>query len=67
MQIEVVYSLRAFSFTRPCINLDRKSRLACIRIGFIASEKWNKKVTLASYELKATLKKIILQPKKKKR
>ena len=37
-QIKVGNSLRAFPFTRPRINSDRKSRLACTRNGFIASE-----------------------------
>ena len=57
MQIEVVYSLRALPYTRPCINSDRKSRLACTRIGFNVSEMEIKKITLDLNQLKATLKK----------
>ena len=66
-QIEAVHSLRAFPFTRPCIyqlgpQVQARMyshRLQCIRNGI------KKKITLDLNQLKATLKKIILHPKRK--
>ena len=64
-QIEVVNSLRALPFTHPCINSDRKSRLACARIGFNASETELKKLHQTWINSMLFTKNHFLHPKKK--